>query len=454
MILKIKQKYIIFTALFSAIFIFVSYRDFYYDAGIDQTGHYRYAKIERLKNDLKVELTQTKNRELLTALATGEKNFSFGFRQEMALTGTLHLVAISAFHTAIMMLILETLLNSLLLFLPLRSSWKRIVILYMKIFCSAYYFLITGASVPTLRAILFMLFFECALVWGRRPHLFSACAFSLTAVLLLIPGSLASLSFIMTALSVFTILRIYRLLPSSASVSLVVLSVVMNYALIPVISHLSARFPLAAPFVNFFVIPVISISVPFVSLAQISVIFSSSAASLFLKTADFLVAPAQFFIRRSAVTAELTAFPLADPPVFVKIVFTASFFCALCFTKKLKLTAVLINLISLLFFVVPPDFDQSPRRIEAFRGKAFCVKTSPAKGRIFLDRYRFSPDFDGRLQLKLEQAAAECGITFTQSLHLPAGMPERFERRLRRSLRFRNTKIFVIKRDFDLYDDD
>lgn len=451
---NIKLKYILLLSLFIVIFAFSAYRDFYYNIEYEQAEYYKSTNIENIKKDLKGELIQTRNRELLTALAIGEKNFSFGSRQKMALTGTLHLVAISAFHTAIMMFIIENLLNYILLFLPLRFSWKRIIILYMKILCSAYYFLITGASIPTLRALLFMLFFECALVWGRRPHFFSAFTFSLTAVLLLIPGSLSSLSFIMTAVSIFTIMRIYRLLPSSASISLIVLSVVMNYALIPVTSILSARFPLAAPFVNFFVIPVISLAVPFVSLAQISVLFSPEAASFFLKTADFLVAPAQFFISKSALSAELTAIPLNDPPLFIKIIFLASFFCALCFTKKLKLTAIALNMLSLLFFVADPDFGSSPKRLETFSGKAFCVKTSPSKGRIFLDRYKFSPDFDERLVLKLERAAAECRITFVQSLHLPARTPEKFEERLRRSIRFRKTKIFVVKRDFCTGDDD
>lgn len=448
------SKYILLLSLFIVIFAFSAYRDFYYNIEYKQAEYYKSTNIENIKKDLKGELIQTRNRELLTALAIGEKNFSFGSRQKMALTGTLHLVAISAFHTAIMMFIIENLLNYILLFLPLRFSWKRIIILYMKILCSAYYFLITGAAIPTLRALLFMLFFECALVWGRRPHFFSAFTFSLTAVLLLIPGSLTSLSFIMTAVSIFTIMRIYRLLPSSASISLIVLSVVMNYALIPVTSILSARFPLAAPFVNFFVIPVISLAVPFVSLAQISVLFSPEAASFFLKTADFLVAPAQFFISKNALSAELTAIPLNDPPLLIKIIFLASFFSALCFTKKLKLTAIAVNLLSLLFFVADPDFGSSPKRLETFSGKAFCVKTSPSKGRIFLDRYKFSPDFDERLALKLERAAAECRITFMQSLHLPARTPEKFEERLRRSIRFRKTKIFVVKRDFCTGDDD
>lgn len=454
MISKVRPKHILQYSLLITIFVFVSYRDFYFDSENEQTEHYRFSTIENIKIDLKSGLIQTENRELLTALAIGERNFSFGSRQKMALTGTLHLVAISAFHTAIMMFILEGLLNTLLLFLPLRFSWKRILILYMKIFCSAYYFLVTGASIPTLRALIFMLFFECALIWGRHPHFLSAFTFSLTAVMLLIPGSLTSLSFIMTAVSIFTILRIYRLLPSSASVSLVVVSVVMNYALIPVTSLLSARFPLAAPFVNFFVIPVITLAVPFVSLAQISVLFSSAAASFFLEIADFLVTPAVFFINRSALSAEMTAVPLVDPPLFIKILFFASFFSALCFTKKLKLAAISINLVSLLFFVTAPGFDHSPKRIETFGGKGFCIKTSSMNGRIFLDRYKFSPDFSDHLLLKLEQAAAECGITFTQSLHLPSPAPHKFEMKLRRSIRFRKTKIFVVRRNFDIYDDD
>lgn len=422
-----------------AVFLFSMIRDSY---SSDSVEPYRPEFIGNLQERLERQTATIGNHEFIMALATGKRDFSPKFRHDLAVTGTMHLVAISAFHTGIMVLIFGSFFGSLLFFVPLRPYAKNILLLFLKIAASAYYFFITGASIPTLRSLAFMLFFDFFMIFGTFPHPVFVFFASLAAVALLIPGSSLSMSFLMSALCVATVLKIWRVLPRSVMISLVCVSVTVNWILLVVNAELSGTFSVFAPFVNFFVIPVVSLAVPFVTMAQFLIPFSEGAAAFMLRIADFTIAPASFLVSFFAGTAEQTAVPIVQVPVFIKIIFAASFFSALYFRNKIKHLSLVINILSALFFFVGISSTDELKRSDQFGSKAFCVKESVTSGRIFFDRYAKNPAFNTYFLTNIERFSAECGITEVLSVHFPGKLTEKQERALRKKIRFKNAKFY------------
>ena len=433
------MKYLIIFFI-SALFFISFIRDIYFYKG-DFPVSYNLNFIDDLQSRLEKTGGSLQNHEFILALSTGKRDFTPKFRNALAVTGTMHLVAISAFHTGIMVIIFGAVFKTLLFFIPLRHHLKNIILFCLKTAASAYYFFITGASIPTLRSLVFMLFFDFFIISGTFPHPVFVFFCSLAFTALLIPGSVTSLSFIMSALCVATVLKIWRVMPKSLVVSIVCVSVSINHILLA--TAVSGTFSVASPFVNFFAIPTVSLSVPFVTLAQFLIPFSETAAFLSLKAADFLIAPASFLILFFAGFAEKTAVPIVTVPFWIKTIFAASFFAALYFGKKIKRLALAINILSMLCFFIPFFSDSGIRRAESFKGRAFCVKESFSTGRIFFDKYQRNPSFNEYFYSNIERFSAECGITKVLSVHFPDKITERQKERLRKKIRFKKTNFYA-----------
>ena len=437
---KIKLIYLV-TFFISAVFSFSFARDFYFYQN-DFPKSYNVSFIENLQNRLEKQAATVENHEFISALAVGKRDFSQKFRHDLAVTGTMHLVAISAFHTGIMVLLFGFFFKTLLFFVPLRPYIKNIIMFFLETAASAYYFFITGASIPTLRSLAFILFFDFFMISGSFPHPVFIFFCSLAAVTLLIPGSSLSMSFLMSALCVATVLKLWRLLPKSLAISLVCVSATVNYILLVVSADLSGTFSVLSPFVNFFVIPVVSLAVPFVTLAQFFILFSETAAHFMLKTADFIISPASFLVSYFSNLAEKTAVPVVQVPLFIKIIFAASFFSALYFRNKIKYLSIITNILAVIpffFGIFSPD---EIKRSDQFGGKAFCVKESVTSGRIFFDKYTKNPNFNTYFFTNIERFSAECGITKVRSVHFPKKITERQKKDLRKKIRFKNAKFY------------
>ena len=437
---KIKLIYLV-TFFISAVFSFSFARDFYFYQN-DFPKSYNVSFIENLQNRLEKQSATVENHEFISALAVGKRDFSQKFRHDLAVTGTMHLVAISAFHTGIMVLLFGFFFKTLLFFVPLRPYIKNIIMFFLETAASAYYFFITGASIPTLRSLAFVLFFDLFMIFGTFPHPVFIFFSSLAAVTLLIPGSSLSMSFLMSALCVATVLKLWRLLPKSLAISLVCVSATVNYILLVVSADLSGTFSVLSPFVNFFVIPVVSLAVPFVTLAQFFIPFSETAAHFMLKTADFIISPASFLVSYFSNLAEKTAVPVVQVPLFIKIIFAASFFSTLYFRNKIKYLSIITNILAVIpffFGIFSPD---EIKRSDQFGGKAFCVKESVTSGRIFFDKYTKNPNFNTYFFTNIERFSAECGITKVRSVHFPKKITERQKKDLRKKIRFKNAKFY------------
>ena len=438
--IKVKPKHFLILLIIT-VFLFSFVRDFYFYKN-DFPKSYSPKFIDNLQERLEKQTATIKNHEFISALAIGKRDFSQKFRHDLAVTGTMHLVAISAFHTGIMVFLFGIFFKSILFFVPLRPYVKNIIMFFLKIAASAYYFLITGASIPTLRSLAFILFFDFFMISGSFPHPVFIFFSSLAAVTLLIPGSSLSMSFLMSALCVATVLKLWQLLPKSLVISLACVSATINYILLVVSATLSGTFSVFAPFVNFFVIPVVSLAVPFVTLAQFFSPFSETAARFMLETADFVIAPASFLISFFAGLAEKTAVPIVQVPLFVKIIFAASFFSALYFRNKIKYISLAINVLAATPFFFGIFSTDEIKRSEQFNGKAFCVKESVSSGRIFFDKYTKNPSFNTYFFTNIERFSSECGITKVLSVHFPGKITGKQERAFRKKIRFKNAKFY------------
>ena len=180
----------------------------------------------------------------------------------------------------------------------------------------------------------------------------------------------------------------------------------------------------------------------FLSALNVFIPFSETAAHFMLKTADFIISPASFFVSFFAGLAEKTAVPIVQTPVFIKIIFAASFFSALYFRNKIKYLSLTINILSLIPFFFGIFSTDEIKRSDKFGGKAFCVKESVTSGRIFFDKYAKNPNFNNYFLTNIERFSAECGITQVLSVHFPDKITEKQKKALRKKIRFKNAKFY------------
>ncbi len=402
------------------------------------------SKIDSYKKELENFSQKLKNRELVTALTTGTRGFSDRFRNDLVNTGTMHIVAISAFHVGLMLIMINLLLKisgAALFFRPRHFAAFSLV---LKLAVSFYYFYITGASIPTLRALFFMLIFDIYILTGHNPHSITLFLYSITAVCIAIPSSVTSISFIMSALCVAVIINIWGILPRSVTVKLITVSIMMNYILIPVSATINGAFPLFSPLVNLLVIPVISLSLPFITAAQFIVPFSVKISGMLLNITDILISPAYFIIGFTGETAERSLIPLIEPHFYVKLMFVCTFFGAL-FLKKGKPVLIACNLILLVPFQV--NLSETAVRPEIFYGKVLCMKNSSGEGHLIFDKYRRNPSAGISLRQKIEKGASECGIRELISIHFPQNTGHETLQDLRKRIRMRSVKFYSLDED-------
>ena len=419
---------------------------------IEKTGNFYSANLrseltEPFRNSLSRLTNRSHNREFLKALTTGKREFSGKFRSLLINSGTMHLVAISAFHVGVVFIILNLIFFRFLnVFLPFKPSRVYLITLLIKILVSAYYFFITGGSIPTLRAITFILAFELFTFYGFLPNPMTVFLLSLMTVSILIPASAVSLSFIMSAICVATVLNIWKNMPGSVTVRLITVSVLINYALLPVTCELNGCFSLSAPFLNMLIIPMMFLIIPLISLAQFTVLFSENIASFFLKTADILLDPLMFNLNFFSEFSEKTLYPVIEPSFFIKIAFVVTFFSALMFRGRVKKAAAVLSLCFAFFFftnrvdtlVNPYEF----KRPDEFFSRTFCVIHEDGHGSIFFDRYTRNPRPGHYFLNNLEKAAAQCGITEVRSIHFPQEVSEKTKESIKKRIRFKNCRFY------------
>ncbi|MCK5042110.1 MAG: ComEC/Rec2 family competence protein [Sphingomonadales bacterium] len=148
-----------------------------------------------------------------TALLTGQKSkISNDVKEDMRISGLAHLLAISGLHMALLTGFLFFSVRALLALSP------RITLLYpiKKIaavvawFGGAYYLLISGLGVSTIRAFIMVSVVLLAVLLDRQAISMRLLAFAAFIVLLLDPSALVSASFQMSFSAVFGLIAVYE----------------------------------------------------------------------------------------------------------------------------------------------------------------------------------------------------------------------------------------------------
>lgn len=406
--------------------------------------------IDLYKNKLFIMTDALQNREFLSALTTGKRVFSNTFRKDLINTGTMHIVAISAFHVGLMIVFINYFLKILVTVTNLRPKHFFVLSLTLKICFSFYYFFITGASIPTLRALFFILFFDFSIMLGAYPYMFSLFLISLMAVCIVIPQSATSISFIMSALCVATIMKIWKFMPRSITIKMILTSIILNYILIPVSTELNSSYSLSAPLVNLLVIPIVSLTIPFITCAQFLIPFSEGSAEFFIMIADKLISPATFSITFFGNYAEMSLIPLIEPQFGAKVLFVSFFFCALFSSGKLKPFFIILNFLCLLPFHFNFQTEETKiYRPVSFYNKAACIVHPAGNGSIILDKFTYNPDVNDKFIQRLEKACGECGINRLNSIHLQKKLSRDKENFIKKRLRFNSTRIYYLSENIE-----
>lgn len=163
---------------------------------------------------------------LIKALVTGDQSdvpadVKTAFRD----SGASHILALSGMHLAIIYLILTKILS------VLGQSRKADIVRFVTIVCSTlFYSVMTGSSPSIIRAFLFILLRETAILTGRKTRPVNILCFALTVQCALDPGVITSASFQLSYLAMCGIYFVYPVLRDLYPAPVPVLKKVWNSA--------------------------------------------------------------------------------------------------------------------------------------------------------------------------------------------------------------------------------
>ncbi|HOW51309.1 MAG TPA: ComEC/Rec2 family competence protein [bacterium] len=386
---------------------------------------------------------------MLLAFATGKRLFSPAERASFLKTGTMHVVAISAFHIGLLFILLHFIGRLLALLRTVPPRTILVLTVMLKALVLFWYLSLTGWATPTLRAALFVMLFDLFLTIGITAHSFQIFLLSLALTAALIPKSMTSWSFIMSALSVFAVITLWNRLPRSSLISITALSLIINLLLIPVSAELSGFVPLLAPLANLVTIPLAGLLVALLIPVQILFPFFPAIAGILLLPADAVARVTTEDLRYLAALSDATLIPLRQAGTGWALLFYTAAGTVLLASGRVRRAALIVLFLSVIPYFVMPTPDRGIERIYGLPGEAYCVREGYGTGRIVeTTRYNFPADYVQRkldtLSTALERDLSRCGITRLTALHLRGPIPSRTLTELRKRPRFEGTALHLI----------
>jgi ComEC/Rec2-related protein len=386
---------------------------------------------------------------LLLAFATGKRLFSPAERASFLKTGTMHVVAISAFHIGLLFILLHFVGRLLALLRTVPPRTILVLTVMLKALVLFWYLSLTGWATPTLRAALFVMLFDLFLTIGLTAHSFQIFLLSLILTTVILPKSLVSWSFVMSALSVFAVITLWDRLSRSSLISILALSLIINLLLIPVSAELSGFVPLLAPLANLITIPLAGLLVALLIPVQILFPFFPALAGILMVPADLVARVTAEDLRYLATLSDATLIPLRQAGTGWALLFYTAAGTALLASGRVRRAALLVLLLSVIPYFIVPTPDRGIDRIYGLPGEAYCVREGYGAGRIVeTARYNFPADYVQRkldtLSTALERDLSRCGITHLTALHLRGPIPSRTLTELRKRPRFEGTTLHLI----------
>jgi len=391
--------------------------------------------------------------KLIAALSAGKKNFTSREKNIFLKSGTMHIVAISAFHIGVLFLFFEIIRKLMLGFSNINPMSIIIYTNIVKFSALTFYIYITGFSIPTVRAAIFIFTFDIFLSFSIRLNLLYLYLLSLIATSLLVPASLKSYSFLMSSIAVFTVISVWKKLPASAAVRIISLSAIISFIFIPISVHLSGYVSLFAPISNLIIIPYAFILVLLSLIIQLSYILSNDLVLEVLKLSEPFFKIAELNIEIMSNYSSAFLIPGINRPLFTGFFFYMIFFL-MFFIKGLKRVFLLSVLLTLSFsyFIKFGKNSFVIKRLYSLPGKAYCIPGESGNGSIIETKRYYYPykklnSKIDKIPLYLEKELADCGITKVSSIHLKKRLPHKVMKELYKRKRFKFSKLYIIDND-------
>jgi len=213
--------------------------------------------------------------------------------KSMANAGTVHILVVSGFHVGMVAFIAGLLFKVI----GLRRRARIFLIIPFLIA----YSLVTGASIPVVRATLMVIVFISAYLFKREPNIYNSLSLAALAILLINPKDLFNIGFQLSFVSVISIVYLYPKITRLLALERIKISCIRFLAECLAVSlsawcgtagliwHYFKVFSPVAPLANIFIVPLAAL----IALGGFSLIF----ARLFLPgLAHFFALSLEFFI--------------------------------------------------------------------------------------------------------------------------------------------------------------
>jgi|GEM_PF-1105835 len=420
------------------------------EKGVPFLSSFEISTERSLRSRLAAFVRERSSSTLLLAFATGKRTFSLSERTDFLKTGTMHIVAISAFHIGMLFLFLNLLSRLLALFQTIPPRTLFFFMLFLKVLALLWYLSLTGWCTPTVRAASFVVLLDLFLTAGFALHPIHFFLLSLVVTATVIPKSLTSWSFIMSAISVFAVVSLWHRIPRSSFLSILVLSLVINFFFIPISAELTGFLPGIAPIANLITIPLATILLLCLLPCQALFPFFPSAAEAFLIPADALARVITKNLEYISSLSDYALIPLRQVEREGVLIFYAAAAVALLATGTVKRIAVVVLLASSIPFFISLDKQPTVEKIRSLPGEAYCIHEGSGNGRIVeTRRYTFSSDYVTRkfdmIPVSLERDLSQCGVLQVTSFHLRGVLPRSMTETLLKRPRFSGASFYRIE---------
>ncbi|MCK5809017.1 ComEC/Rec2 family competence protein [bacterium] len=418
----------------------------------DATVHFTHFNFEyALRDELAHYILEQTGNPILLSLATGYRFFDASFKESLAMSGSYHLIAISAMHIGVVIgvMLFFARLTTLLFEKP-SLQWG-----ISRLFAyggSGWYLIITGGSLPTIRAYFFFVFADLLFSCGIAAHSLFLLLLSLVITSLVVPGSLGTISFFLSALSVGGVVLLWRRLPQSYSVKLIVISLLLQLLLAPILADMNGYIVLYAPLVALLTIPLLALSVPLIFALQISMFFPFEwLHSLFFLLANFVTELLSVTIVESSLFSRYLLLPVASFSLWMKVVVSVGFFWILIVRNR-WLKGFLIVVVGLLFFFSSTALLRlkTPQMVWRKEMRILCISHNRFSGRLVVLAGGYGGwVYRAKLTMKeLSVVSAKCGFVQIDRVVISRGVSFSESDELKKRLRFSHCRISDISHDF------
>lgn len=281
-----------------------------FSRGIDATGYVRNStmnrmlepasslNLHRVRNNIAREIdlncVDCVHRGLIKALSLGFRgDIESGQRNLLQSTGTAHLLAISGLHIGMLSFLFYAFGRYCWRPVFYRFGLKRVQLASISAIIAALgYAALAGFGLPTVRALVMLCVFLCALQFKSRINLLQSIALAVIVILLLDPRAIGSASFWLSFGALLVIAYAQSLLPSRLPwwQQLFLLQCFFTLLLMPVGVLIFGQFNPAGFFANIIAIPMVSFLIlPLVLTGCLLIPLGAGVATACFKIADMML---------------------------------------------------------------------------------------------------------------------------------------------------------------------